>query len=51
MSVTRCSAHGGKLGRDNIYLLAGMERYEELDAFVDITPVRCYRILNTTSLN
>ncbi|MGG7447507.1 exodeoxyribonuclease V subunit gamma [Kosakonia oryzendophytica] len=28
----------GKLGRDNIYLLAGMERYEELDAFVDITP-------------
>ncbi|XTZ39197.1 exodeoxyribonuclease V subunit gamma [Salmonella enterica] len=31
-------ASWGKLGRDNIFLLAGMERYEELDAFVDITP-------------
>ncbi|PMC25737.1 hypothetical protein CJ207_04700, partial [Klebsiella aerogenes] len=28
----------GKLGRDYIYLLAGLERYEELDAFVDIAP-------------
>ncbi|WP_312691724.1 exodeoxyribonuclease V subunit gamma [Kosakonia sp.] len=28
----------GKLGRDNIFLLAGMEHYEELDAFVDVTP-------------
>ncbi|MDP1368941.1 exodeoxyribonuclease V subunit gamma, partial [Klebsiella pneumoniae] len=27
-----------KLGRDYIYLLAGLERYEELDAFVDIAP-------------
>ncbi|MGP3590763.1 exodeoxyribonuclease V subunit gamma [Vagococcus sp. WN89Y] len=31
-------ASWGKLGRDNIFLLAGMERYEELDAFVDVTP-------------
>ncbi|WP_194208250.1 exodeoxyribonuclease V subunit gamma [Superficieibacter sp. 1612_C1] len=31
-------ASWGKLGRDYMYLLAGMERYEELDAFVDITP-------------
>lgn len=31
-------ASWGKLGRDNIFLLAGMDRYEELDAFVDITP-------------
>jgi exodeoxyribonuclease V gamma subunit len=29
-------ASWGKLGRDYIYLLAGLERYEELDAFVDI---------------
>lgn len=31
-------ASWGKLGRDYIYLLAGLERYEELDAFVDIAP-------------
>lgn len=31
-------ASWGKLGRDYIYLLAGLERYEELDAFVDIVP-------------
>ena len=31
-------ASWGKLGRDYMYLLAGMERYEELDAFVDIAP-------------
>lgn len=31
-------ASWGKLGRDYIYLLAGLEHYEELDAFVDITP-------------
>lgn len=31
-------ASWGKLGRDYMYLLAGLERYEELDAFVDITP-------------
>lgn len=31
-------ASWGKLGRDYIYLLAGLERYEELDAFVDIEP-------------
>lgn len=29
-------ASWGKQGRDYIYLLAGMTRYEELDAFVDI---------------
>ena len=31
-------ASWGKLGRDYMYLLAGLERYEELDAFVDIAP-------------
>ncbi|XUA19994.1 exodeoxyribonuclease V subunit gamma [Citrobacter sp. OP27] len=31
-------ASWGKLGRDYIYLLAGLERYQELDAFVDIEP-------------
>ncbi|MBV8041203.1 exodeoxyribonuclease V subunit gamma [Pluralibacter sp.] len=31
-------ASWGKLGRDYLYLLAGLERYEELDAFVDIEP-------------
>ena len=31
-------ASWGKLGRDYIYLLAGLERYQELDAFVDIDP-------------
>ncbi|KFC06163.1 exodeoxyribonuclease V gamma chain [Trabulsiella guamensis ATCC 49490] len=31
-------ASWGKLGRDYLYLLAGLERYEELDAFVDIPP-------------
>ncbi|KNC11953.1 exonuclease V subunit gamma [Klebsiella sp. RIT-PI-d] len=31
-------ASWGKLGRDYMYLLAGLENYEELDAFVDITP-------------
>lgn len=31
-------ASWGKLGRDYIYLLAGMDRYDDLDAFVDITP-------------
>ena len=31
-------ASWGKLGRDYMYLLAGMERYEELDAFVEIAP-------------
>lgn len=31
-------ASWGKPGRDYIYLLAGLEHYEELDAFVDITP-------------
>lgn len=31
-------ASWGKLGRDYIYLLEGLERYEELDAFVDIVP-------------
>lgn len=31
-------ASWGKLGRDYIYLLAGLERYDELDAFVDIVP-------------
>ncbi|MER1976114.1 exodeoxyribonuclease V subunit gamma [Pseudocitrobacter faecalis] len=31
-------ASWGKLGRDYIYLLAGLERYQELEAFVDIEP-------------
>ncbi|HEY2451350.1 MAG TPA: exodeoxyribonuclease V subunit gamma [Scandinavium sp.] len=31
-------ASWGKLGRDYIYLLAGLDRYQELDAFVDIEP-------------
>jgi exodeoxyribonuclease V gamma subunit len=31
-------ASWSKLGRDYIYLLAGLERYQELDAFVDIEP-------------
>ena len=31
-------ASWGKLGRDYIYLLAGLDRYDELDAFVDVTP-------------
>ena len=31
-------ASWGKLGRDYIYLLAGLERYQELEAFVDIDP-------------
>jgi exodeoxyribonuclease V gamma subunit len=31
-------ASWGKLGRDYLFLLAGLERYEELDAFVDIPP-------------
>lgn len=31
-------ASWGKLGRDYLYLLAGLDRYEELDAFVDIPP-------------
>ncbi|WES67379.1 exodeoxyribonuclease V subunit gamma [Superficieibacter sp. HKU1] len=31
-------ASWGKLGRDYMYLLAGLERYDELDAFVDIAP-------------
>lgn len=31
-------ASWGKLGRDYLYLLAGLERYEELDAFVEIPP-------------
>jgi len=31
-------ASWGKLGRDYIYLLAGLERYQELYAFVDIEP-------------
>jgi len=31
-------ASWGKLGGDYIYLLAGLERYQELDAFVDIEP-------------
>jgi DNA helicase/exodeoxyribonuclease V, gamma subunit (EC 3.1.11.5) len=31
-------ASWGKLGRDYLYLLAGLERYQELDAFVDIEP-------------
>jgi len=31
-------ASWGKLGRDYMYLLAGLENYQELDAFVDITP-------------
>ncbi|WP_312948587.1 exodeoxyribonuclease V subunit gamma [Superficieibacter sp.] len=31
-------ASWGKLGRDYMYLLAGLDRYEELDAFVDIEP-------------
>ncbi|EPH0090485.1 exodeoxyribonuclease V subunit gamma [Pluralibacter gergoviae] len=31
-------ASWGKLGRDYIYLLAGLEHYQELDAFVDIDP-------------
>jgi hypothetical protein len=34
-------ASWGKLGRDYIYLLAGLERYEELDAFVDIARITC----------
>ncbi len=38
MSATRCSPPGANWGRDYIYLLAGLERYEELDAFVDIAP-------------
>ena len=38
MWVIRCWLPGAKLGRDYIYLLAGLERYEELDAFVDIAP-------------
>ena len=31
-------ASWGKLGRDYLYLLAGLEHYQELDAFVDIDP-------------
>ncbi|HFZ8995509.1 TPA: exodeoxyribonuclease V subunit gamma [Citrobacter freundii] len=31
-------ASWGKLGRDYIYLLSGLENAQELDAFVDITP-------------
>ena len=31
-------ASWGKLGRDYVHLLAGMDRFEELDAFVEITP-------------
>lgn len=31
-------ASWGKLGRDYLYLLSGLERFQELDAFVDITP-------------
>lgn len=31
-------ASWGKLGRDYIYLLAGLDRYQELEAFVDIDP-------------
>ena len=31
-------ASWGKLGRDYIYLLAGLDSYDDLDAFVDITP-------------
>ena len=31
-------ASWGKLGRDYIYLLAGLESYDDLDAFVDVTP-------------
>ncbi|STV86831.1 exodeoxyribonuclease V subunit gamma [Klebsiella michiganensis] len=38
MSAIPLLASWGKLGRDYIYLLAGLERYEELDAFVDIAP-------------
>lgn len=38
MSAIRCWPRGASWGRDYIYLLAGLERYEELDAFVDIAP-------------
>jgi len=31
-------ASWGKLGRDYLFLLSGLERFQELDAFVDITP-------------
>ncbi|SUB69728.1 Exodeoxyribonuclease V gamma chain [Pluralibacter gergoviae] len=37
-SVTRCWLPGASWGRDYIYLLAGLEHYQELDAFVDIDP-------------
>ena len=44
-------ASSGKLGRDYIYLLAGLERYEELDAFVDIAPITCCITCSRISLN
>lgn len=31
-------ASWGKLGRDYVHLLAGLEHYQDLDAFVDVTP-------------
>ncbi|WP_176686724.1 exodeoxyribonuclease V subunit gamma, partial [Cronobacter sakazakii] len=31
-------ASWGKLGRDYTYLLSGLERFEELDVFVDLEP-------------
>ncbi|QOV67986.1 exodeoxyribonuclease V subunit gamma [Citrobacter sp. BDA59-3] len=31
-------ASWGKLGRDYVHLLAGLENYQDLDAFVDVTP-------------